>query len=74
MIKFDVCIKSGTSGHLDYDNCDSLLKADIQTEQIPSKGDYLAIEIDGRTKYLVTDVCRSFSKHGEFNTVYVIKA
>lgn len=73
MIKFDVCIKSGTSGYWDDDNCNMLIKAEVETEQLPSKGDYIFLDtVD--IPYLVTDVFRSFLKNGEFNTVYVIKA
>lgn len=72
MIKFDVCIKSGTSGYWDEDNCDMLLKRDIKTNQIPSKGDYLYLD-KGHESYLVTKVRRTFVNNEEWNTVYVIK-
>jgi len=72
MIKFDVCIESGTSGYFDDMGCDMLLKRDIETGQIPSKGDYLYLD-KGHEPYLVTKVRRSFMNNEEWNTVYVIK-
>ena len=72
MIKFDVCIESGTSGYFDDMGCDMLLKRDIETNQIPSKGDCLYLD-KGYEPYLVTKVRRSFMNNEEWNTVYVIK-
>ena len=72
MIKFDVCIESGTSGYFDGMNCDLLLQRDIETNQIPSKGDYLYLD-KGYEPYLVTKVRRSFMNNEEWSTVYVIK-
>ena len=72
MIKFDVCIESGTSGYFDDMGSDMLLKRDIETNQIPSRGDYLYLD-KGYEPYLVTKVRRSFMNNEEWNTVYVIK-
>lgn len=79
---FTVAIKSGTSGHSDYDNCD-LIIAEIPSNNIPRKGDILVFgDEDNKNskKYLVTEVKRSYNheneKHefGEWIYVYVIVA
>lgn len=69
-MKFSVCIESGTCGYSDCDHCDMLLQEDIQTDQLPSKGDYLILN---NTDYLVMKVCRCFTNNREYNTVYVLK-
>lgn len=79
---FTVAIKSGTSGHSDYDNC-NLIVAEIPSNNIPRKGDILQFgDKDNRNnkRYLVTEVERIYNhkneKHefGEYIYVYVIVA
>lgn len=79
---FTVAIKSGTSGHIDYDNCD-LIVAEIPSSNIPSKGDILNLgdkDNNFYKKYLVTEVKRTYNratdKHDfrEWIYVYVIVA
>jgi hypothetical protein len=71
---FSVCIKSGTSDHYDYDNCDLVL-AKINNCEVPNKHD--VIKLNYTDKYFVTEVNRSFicvdDKWNEYITVYVIK-
>jgi hypothetical protein len=72
-LKFDVCIKSRTSGHKDYDNCD-LNIITIENCSIPNQDDIIKINYES---YLVREIVRSYvNKSGEwceYITVYVIK-
>lgn len=77
-----VRVKSGTNGHIDYDNCD-LFVADIPTNNIPAVGDILFFgdeENNSPEKYLVREVERSYNRptdkleFSEWITVYVINA
>jgi hypothetical protein len=80
VMKFSVCVKSGTSGHSDYDKCDLVL-AVITGGPVPNKGDMLRIpakDPEFRGNLLVTEVLRSYLEASsgawnEFVTVYVIK-
>lgn len=78
-MKFSICIKSGTCGHEDYDQCDLLVKENIETDQLPTNGEYISLSEKDKngwwieTKYLVMEVVRSYVNDKEFNTVYVIK-
>jgi hypothetical protein len=73
-MQFNVYIKAGTCGYDDYDSCDMMLQSNIATDQLPNKYDNILLYSNGGyTKYLVTDVCRTFYEDKEFNTVYVIK-
>lgn len=73
-MSFHVLIKSGTSGHSDYDNCD-LLIADVKDCSVPNKYDVL--KINNNQNYLVTEVVRSLvavdKRWNECIRVYVIK-
>lgn len=68
---FDIRVKSGTNGHIDYDNCDLVLYSDIKTNNIPRKDDVIEIDND---RLLVREVNRSYliEKNREYITVYVI--
>lgn len=69
---FDVCVKSGTNGYSDYDNCDLVLYRGIKSNNIPRKDDI--ITVDHGLRLLVREVKRSYliEKNMEFITVYVI--
>lgn len=77
---FTIAIKSGKSGHFDYDGCDLIL-AEIPSNNIPNKGDILTFGDDqnrSEQAYLVTEVSRSYNHKndkqafGEYIYVYVI--
>lgn len=77
---FTMAIKSGTSGHSDYDNCD-LIVAEITSNNIPRKGDVLVFgdeENRHKNRYLVTNIERTYNHKnekqdfGEWIYVYVI--
>ncbi|WP_442637755.1 hypothetical protein [Rossellomorea marisflavi] len=78
----EVRVKSGTNGHLDYDNND-LFVADIPTKSVPYVGDILEIPNaeEGKLEtYLVREIKRSYvfptkrRAFQEYITVYVISA
>ena len=85
MQKFSVAIKSGTCGWACYDNCDLIVQKDIETVQLPSKGDTLLLYVQRNFEekedpdnnpreskcFIVDSVQRAFMPHGEFNTIYV---
>lgn len=78
---FTVAIKSGTSGHSDYDNCDKIVSV-IPSSDIPSVGDTLSFgdkENRNPKNYLVREIKRMYNhentvhKFSEWIYVYVIE-
>lgn len=71
-----VCVKSGTNGYSDYDNCDMVIK-EFDSPNVPHVGDFLTIK---NVKYLVREVNRIYGdvpqsdNVREYVYVYVINA
>lgn len=84
MYKYNINIKSGTSGWYDYDSCDYSF-GEFETQFIPRIGETISINLETDntnprtgetiTKYydfLVRDVVHWIGKVGSGTTVYVI--
>lgn len=80
-MKVYVCIKSGTGGYSDYDNCDLHIQT-LEVSETPRVGDTISINCSNKPikSYLVREVNRHYnipeeneSWDGcEFITAYVI--
>ena len=66
MFQYEILIKSGTSGHYDYDNCDLLIKEDFNVSVTPNVGN--KIKINNNT-YIVTEIILNEN----LNKCYVIR-
>lgn len=70
---FDINIKSGDSGHFNYDGCDMCVTT-IPSNNVPRVGDTLIVK---QQKYLVRDIVREYwdvkECFAEHIDVYVVK-
>ncbi len=74
---YTIYIKSGSSGWFSHDGCDMGISVVEKAEIIPGTGEYIELKEESEkyiSRFLVTEVKHSIYDHGNYCSVYVIRA